>query len=57
MSPAALVPVGGVSRAGHLSAFSSSHHFLGTISAIGAWIHKNLSMSCLPATSSTRLGT
>ena len=43
--PAALVPVSGISGAGHLSAFLSAHQFLRAGSSIGAWIDQNLSMS------------
>jgi len=57
MPPAALVPVGGISWAGHLSAFPSAHHFPWAGLSIGAWIDQNFPMSCLPTTISTRLGT
>ena len=43
--PAALVPVSGISGAGHLSTFLSAHQFLRAGSSIGAWIDQNLSMS------------
>ena len=45
MPPAALVPISSISRAWHLSAFSSSHHFPWAGFTIGTWIDQNLSMS------------